>query len=277
MKHQSLVLSIFFMFVFLSSQAVAQDDDAKSVFRQVRWLEGPGKGSIGDVAEINVPSGYVFADASDTKRLMEAMQNPTNGTELGLFAPSRFDWFMVFAFRNTGYIRDDEKNNLDADAMLKSIKENNDESNKERTRKGWATINLIGWVQQPRYNETTHNLEWAVKGESNGSPVVNWNTRILGRKGVMTVNLITDPSTLESILPQYNQILANYSYNQGNRYEEFRQGDKISEYGLTALVVGGATAAAVKTGAAKWLWKLIVVAVGGAGVFFKNLFSRKKK
>ncbi len=277
MKYQSIVFSFFVIFAFFSSPAFAQDDDAKSVFRQVSWLKGPGKGAIGDVAEINVPPGYVFAAGADTKRLMEAMQNPTNGTELGFFSPSSFDWFMVFTFDKTGYIRDDEKNNLDADAMLKSIKENNDESNKERTRKGWATINLIGWVQQPRYNEATHNLEWAVKGESNGSPVVNWNTRILGRQGVMTVNLITDPSTLESILPRYNQILANYSYNQGNRYEEFRQGDKISEYGLTALVVGGATAAAVKTGAAKWLWKLIVVAFGGIGVFLKNLFSRKKK
>jgi uncharacterized membrane-anchored protein len=48
-------------------------------------------------------------------------------------------------------------------------------------------------------------------------------------------------------------LLQNYSFNEGEKYSEFRSGDKIAEYGLSALIVGGAAAAAVKTGAFKGL------------------------
>ena len=53
--------------------------------------------------------------------------------------------------------------------------------------RGWPELKIIGWQQVPRYNPTTNNLEWAIYGESEGKPVVNWNTRLLGRKGVMKV------------------------------------------------------------------------------------------
>ena len=161
--------------------------------------------------------------------------------------------------------------------MLKSLRENNEEGNKERAKKGWPPFKIVGWHQAPYYDSVTHNLEWAIIIESEGKTNINWNTRVLGRGGVMSVTLMADPSVIHSIRPEYSQALADFSFKKGQQYQEFREGDKMAEYGLTALVVGGATAAAVKTGAAKWLWKLIVVAFGGIAVFIKNLFSRKNK
>jgi hypothetical protein len=92
-------------------------------------------------------------------------------------------------------------------------------------------MTIIGWEQQPRYNESTHNLEWAIRGESEGSPIINYNTRLLGRGGVVEVTLVTDPSTLSETLPKFKTMLAGFDFNQGQRYAEFRQGDKIAEYG----------------------------------------------
>jgi hypothetical protein len=42
------------------------------------------------------------------------------------------------------------------------------------------------------------------------------------------------------------------------------------------LIVGGGTAALVKTGAFKWVWKLLVAGVAGIAALFKKLFSRNK-
>ncbi len=39
-------------------------------------------------AEVQIPAGYVFAGAHDTRLLMEALQNPTSGNELGFMAPA---------------------------------------------------------------------------------------------------------------------------------------------------------------------------------------------
>jgi len=44
---------------------------------------------------------------------------------------------------------------------------------------------IIGWEQQPATTKATHNLEWAIRGESEGAPVINYNTRLLGRGGVV--------------------------------------------------------------------------------------------
>jgi len=68
--------------------------------------------------------------------------------------------------------------------------------------------------------------------------VVNYNTRLLGRKGVMEVSLVVDPEKLSATMPAYQALLKDYDFKQGERYAEFRQGDKIAKYGLAALVTG---------------------------------------
>ena len=231
---------------------------------------------MGNTAAVKIPDGFVFAGAMDTRKLMEAMQNPATGQELGFVAPVTKDWFVVFEFDDVGYVKDDEKNSLDADAMLESIRSGNEEGNKERVRRGWAPMTVIGWEQVPHYNELTHNLEWAIRGESAGDAVVNFNTRILGRGGVMKATLVADPSIMSTVIPDFKNVLAGFNFNEGQRYNQFAKGDKIAEYGLSALIVGGATAVAVKSGMFKWLWKAIVVGFLAISGFIKKIFSRRK-
>jgi uncharacterized membrane-anchored protein len=182
----------------------------------------------------------------------------------------------VFEFDDVGYVKDDDKDSLDAGALLDSIKAGTEAGNKERQRRGWATMTIIGWEQPPHYNDVTHNLEWAVKATSEGQPVVNHNTRLLGRGGVMEVTLVTDPATLTETLPKFKTMLQGFEFKQGQRYAEFRAGDKTAAYGLTGLIVGGTAAALVKTGAFKWLWKALVAAFVGLSALVKKLFSRNR-
>lgn len=266
-----IVTLVAFAWMF-SVAAYAQPPNLEGV----KWQQGPSIGNLSGTAEVQIPASYLFAGANDTRVLMEAMQNPTSGKEMGFIAPAGLDWFVVFEFDNVGYVRDDEKNSLDADAMLESIKRGTEASNKERQRRGWPIMTILGWEQKPHYDETTHNLEWAIRGESEGHLVINYNTRLLGRGGVMRVTLVTDPTTLSPTLPKFKNVLAGFDFKQGQKYAEFRQGDKVAKYGLTALVVGGASAVAVKTGMFKWIWKVLVVAFLALVAFLKNLFSRKK-
>ena len=250
--------------------------DNWSTYENVTWQKGPSVGQLGINAEVKIPEGYIFANARDTRTLMEATKNPISNTELGFVARANEDWFVVFEFDDDGYVKDDEKTTLDADALLKSIKEGTEEANKERVRRGWPTLTTLGWETPPRYNETTHNLEWATRAESEGTMVINHNTRLLGRGGVMRVTLVTDPETLAVTLPQFKQMLEGFQFKEGHRYAEFRAGDKTAAYGLTGLIVAGGAAAAVKTGAFKWLWKVLVAAAVGVSALIKKLFSRNK-
>lgn len=244
-------------------------------FEGVDWVKGPSVGDLGTEAQVKVPNGYLFAGAKDTRTIMEANQNPTTGREMGFVAPADEDWFAVFEFDNVGYVKDDEKDSLDANALLESIKAGTDAGNKERLKRGWATMSILGWEQPPRYNDITHNLEWAVRAESEGLPIVNHNTRLLGRGGVMEVTLVTDPSNLAATLPKFKTMLEGFEFKSGHKYAEFKAGDKTAAYGLTGLIVGGTTAALVKTGAFKWIWKALVAAGIAVAALVKKIFSRR--
>ncbi len=246
----------------------------------LNWTKGPAKGDMKDLAEIKVPANYMFTGEQGTQKLLRVFGNPTNGRELGLIAPTNLEWFVVFEFADTGYIKDDDKDKLDADAMLKAIQRGTEAGNEERKKMGGAPLTITGWQQPPKYNPETHNLEWAIKGESEGHQIVNYNTRLLGRKGVMEVALVVAPDKLTATMAEYQALLKGYAYKDGQGYAEFRSGDKVAEYGLAALVVGGAAVGAAKLGLFAALaaflkkgWKLVIIAAVACGSFIKKLFT----
>jgi uncharacterized membrane-anchored protein len=231
------------------------------------WQEGPQTVSLGSIAELQLESGYIFLDAKDTRTLMEDMGNTTDGTELGLVTATDEDatWFVIFEERNVGYVRDDDKDDIDADALLASIREGTEQANKVRAERGISALHVVGWQEAPRYDEASNNLTWAILGrDDDGGDVVNFNVRLLGRRGYVSATLVDDATRVVLARPHLDRVLGSFSYKTGNRYAEFREGDKIAKYGLAALVVGGAGAAAAKTGLLAGLFKLI--AKGGKAV-----------
>ncbi|MDB6119786.1 MAG: hypothetical protein JWO08_3567 [Verrucomicrobiaceae bacterium] len=212
-----------------------------------------GKGKLGTMAEIQIPQGYRFTGASGCKKMLELTHNIPGDSELGVIAPEDLGWWVLFEYDETGYVKDTDKDKLDADAILKQLKEGQEQANDERVKQGLGELYLDGWAMPPRYNETTHNLEWAIKVRSErGGTSINYLTKLLGRKGVMHVTLLVNPEGLQSTLPNYQKLLTGFSYTAGQSYAEYRQGDKVAQYALTGLITGGAGIALMKSG---WLAK----------------------
>jgi uncharacterized membrane-anchored protein len=259
-----------------STETDAQQE--RSPLDDIDWTIGPASGELARWATVAVPDGWRFAGPKDTRRLMEMMQNPVSMTETGFLAPPEMDWYCVFEFEDSGYVDDEEKDELDADEILESLREGNERGNEERRERGWATLEILGWEVKPHYDEATHNLEWATKGRSTDSgDVINHNTRLLGRHGVMSATLVVDPEALATALPVFKDSLKGFEYKSGERYAEYVSGDKVAEYGLAALVAGGAGVVAAKTGLLGKLWKVLVGAAVLVAGFFKKLFGGGKK
>ena len=269
----------------LATASAGAAETKEQFLSKLKWTTGPAKADLKNIAAIQVPEGYQCTDGAGAGKMLRAMGNLTNGKEIGLLAPTSMVWFVVFRFDDSGYVKDDDKDKLNADEMLKAFKEGTERSNKEREKMGAPAIHITGWEQPPRYNEQTHNLEWAIKGESEGEPLVNWNTRLLGRRGVMEVKLVVDPTKLEETMPTYAKLLADFSYKSGENYAEFKSGDKVAQYGLAALVLGGAAVGAAKLGLFASLalflkkgWKLVVAAVVAVGAWIKRMiFGRDRR
>ncbi len=261
----------------ITAPLMAQEPEARKIPR----LEGPATATLADVAEITIPTGYIFIDGKTTRAMMESAGEPVSGNEAGFLSPTNRDWAVYFQYDNCGYVKDDEKDKLDAAKLLKSIIKGNDAGNEYRKEHGNPTLDIVGWEQEPKYDPVTHNLTWAIRATSQGEQIVNYNTRLLGRKGVMEVVLVCDPADLQKHLKPFSEVLAGYKFSTGENYTEYKPGDKVAKYGLGALVLGGAAVGAAKFGLFAWLavvfkkaWKLVIVAVVAIAAVFKKVIGR---
>ncbi|HKV61194.1 MAG TPA: DUF2167 domain-containing protein [Candidatus Acidoferrum sp.] len=283
----SLCIAAFLGLLALPLSSPAQEQAAAPKVK-IDWQDGPTVGKLGDLAEIKVPEGYRFAGADGTRKFLELTQNPPSGAELGVLIPERKEgeqvgefWFVIFEFHEIGYVRDDDRDKLRADALLKELQTNTEEGNKERAKHGWPAYNIDGWYKPPFYDVSTKNLTWATHGHSveNGKDEksVNYSIRILGRHGTMDVDLVLGPEVVDNVLPRFAEVLKGFSFKTGHSYAEFRRGDKVAEYGLAALVAGGATAIALKTGLLAKFWKLIVALFVALSAMIKRAVNYIKR
>ena len=275
-----LVRVLFLLLVFAAPALAQGPRDANYVLQELQklaWQKGPGDGAIAGKATIKIPQGYAFLDERNTRRFIELMGNPPRDGHY-MIAPASLDWFAVFSFDAIGYVKDDEK--IDAEQLLKDLKSGDERGNEERQRLGMSPIYTDGWHVPPHYDSDSKRLEWGLRlRDEKGRTNVNYTSRLLGRTGVMSAVLVTSPQTLNEDMKAFSGALKGYEFVSGERYAEFKSGDKIAEYGLAALVVGGAAAAAAKSGLlkslGKFLWVIIGGAIAGGWSLLKRFFGRR--
>ena len=119
-----------------SAQENAPQQQPQQEKPKIAWQQGPTTGVLGDIAQITVPQGFAFTDKTGAQQLLVLTHNIPSGRELGALVSAERDssWFMIFEFDDTGYVKDDEKDKLDADVLLKNMKQATEEGNEERQK-----------------------------------------------------------------------------------------------------------------------------------------------
>lgn len=246
---------------------------------KLNWVRGPTKVTLAGNADLQLPEGFVYLNPKDTQRFLELNQNLGDGDEV-LVAPEDLSWMAYLSFLQEGYVKDDEE--IDAGALLEQLKSATEAANAERRSRGWDELHVTGWASPPHYNRETKRLEWAARSQSTDGEGVNFFTKILGRRGHTSVQMVGDPEALPQDQATLNKVLTGFAYNQGDTYADFRPGDKVAEYGLAAMVVGGAAAVATKKGLWPAIgaffaasWKFLAAAAVAAMAGLKRLFGQK--
>jgi uncharacterized membrane-anchored protein len=249
---------------------------------------GPADVPLSSQAVLHLKAGESFVPHAQAVRLLHLMGNPGEEPDLlGLIMPEEGPgrWFTTVEFQNSGYVKDDDAKNWNADDLLKSYREGTAEGNKEREKMGAPGLDIIGWAEPPRYDAATHRLVWSMSSREIGAPAnqpqgVNYNTYALGRDGYFIMNLVTDLDELPQLKSVADAQLGALEYNAGKRYADFdEKTDHVAEYGLAALVVG---VAAHKLGfialAGAFVLKfakVILIALAAFGGAFMKIFRRK--
>lgn len=251
----------------------------------VKLEAGPATVALGKIAELKIPEGSHFVLSESLDRYYQLTQNTRNGREVGVLLAKGYS--LYFDYSDTGYVKDEDKDKLDADKLMKAMTENEEASNEARKQRGWDEIKLKGWATTPHYDEQTHHLKWAINLTSSEDKFkevfINESIRLLGRGGVMNVTLVSGGgAAFKAAELEADQLLAkNFNYVSGQTYTEFKTGDKVAAYGLSALVLGGGAVMAAKLG---WLaslgvwfgkmWKAIVFGLVALGAAIKKLFNK---
>jgi uncharacterized membrane-anchored protein len=260
------LVAAFVLAVAILTPSAALAEKQEQLWRQIQELgwQFDGRGRIGQQATVEIRTGSAFLNSADTRRFLELQQNLPRDDHY-LIAPDNLRWFAVFYFEPIGYVQDDEK--IDADDLLRTLQRQNESVLQERRNRGLPGFFLDGWHVPPHYDAQTKRLEWGTRLHNDRAEVtINYMIKLLGRDGVMNALLVSEPASLDTNIREFKDLLTGLSFNAGRAYAEFRSGDKIAEYGLAALIVGGAAATAAKSGAVKGLLKFGWVAIVGIGL-----------
>jgi uncharacterized membrane-anchored protein len=247
----------------------------------------------GGMATIRLPRSFRFIGPEGSRRLLtEGWGNPPGAAEgvLGMLIPTNASpltkegWGVAITYDEDGYVNENAAAGIDYGKLLKEMQEDSIAANEARKKQGFEPVTLVGWAESPSYDRASHKMYWAkdLAFGTTGEHTLNYNIRILGRRGVLVLNAIASMDQLPSIRREAQNVLAAVDFNEGHRYADYLPGkDKAAAYGIAGLIVG---VTAAKAGFFKLLlvgllaFKKVLI-VGGAVLItaLKRLFGRKPK
>ena len=246
----------------------------------------------GGIAKLKLPPTLRYLGPEDTATVLERIwHNPPSRTKsLGMLVPAGVSfmspeaWAVIISYEEDGYVKDDDANKINYDDLLKDIRAGVKAGNAERLKEGYPSIELIGWAATPRYDAAAKKMYWAKEIKFGDSPenTLNYDIRVLGRRGVLVLGAIASMSQLADIEAATPMLLGAVDFQEGHRYSDFKPGtDKVATYGLAALVAGGVLA---KTGFLKVLIagliaakKFVIIGVVALAGILKKFFGGKTR
>lgn len=239
------------------------------------------------LATLNVPDGFKFLDAEQSAYVLtDLWGNPPSET-LGLLFPEEmspfhenFTYCVEITYSEDGYIEDDDAKDLDYDDLLEEIQEDIVSQNPERIAQGYDAYELVGWASPPFYDSENKKLHWAKELKFDGYDVntLNYDIRVLGRKGYLNLTAIGEIDILEDFNKDRDNVLASVEFTSGNRYADFNPDiDEVAAYGIGGLIAGKILAKAGFFAVLLKFWKFIAIgAVALFSGFRKKIFGGGK-
>ena len=258
-------------------------EERGEAMRGLDWQRQGGAFHLdGSSSMLKVGPQHLTLLGHDARRFYELTNGVTPPTSLEATVVDRdTDALVMLRSTREGYVRFDDWADVDADAMMSEIKEGTTEANKQRRSVNISPIEVVGWRQKPTLDRDQHTVSWAIEARDGQETLVNASLLTFGRHGYEKLTWAgpgdLDPADL------LNQVRAGFQFDSGATYADFRDGDKVAEYGVAALVasaVGAKVAAKLGLLAAALLflkkgWILVLAVVGGLVSLWRKLRKRR--
>jgi len=233
---------------------------------------------------LDVPAGFRYLDAKQSAYVLTKLWENPDGESLGMLFPADRgplddnSWAFCIEYDPSGYVKDDDAADINYDDLLKQMQDDTEEGNAEREKAGYGRVMLIGWAAKPHYDAKLNVLHWAKELRFSGTSetTLNYNVRLLGRKGVLNLNAIGVMDQLPEIRRSIPTVIKSVEFAKGQQYVDFDPKlDEVAAYGIGGLVAGKVLA---KVGAFALLakfWKIIIAAVAAGWAGIRRFFGGK--
>lgn len=254
-----------------------------------------GKVNLNDLVRLNVPPGYNFIGQEQARMIVEDLWgNPEDTSVLGMIVKEGYSvgdasqWAFILSYEETGYVKDEDADNIDYEEMMENIRAGEDEVNKQRKESGYSSVHVLGWAAKPYYDKERKIMHWAKKIKFGDEVMaeedltLNYDIRFLGRQGVLSMNAVGTMNQLADVNERIPDILHVAEFTEGNTYADFNPSvDKVAAYTVGGLIAGKLLAKAGILALLLKNIKLVILAIVGLGAAFRKkitaLFSGKKE
>ncbi len=259
-----------------------QVDSAKmfidSLEAKFRYQHGEIKFENG-IGTLKVPDGFRYLDGEQSRYILEEVWgNPKDTLVMGMIVPESRgmlvdnSWAFIITYEQMGYVKDDDADDIDYDELMETMKSDATAENEARVKEGYPTIEIVGWASKPYYDADKKVLHWAkeIKFGSSELNTLNYNVRILGRKGVLVLNAVSSMNELSEVQKNINPVLSSFTFAEGSSYGDFNPDiDEVAAWTIGGLVAGKMLA---KVGIFAILLKyikviLLAIAAMGTGIW----------
>lgn len=238
-------------------------------------------------ATLNIPKGFKFLDAKQAQYVLKDLWgNPEDKTLLGALVPEKNgvtysdSWLFTINYDEMGFVKDDDAKDTDYDDLLKTIKEDFASQNPERLKQGYQTQELIGWASKPYYDQNKKVLHWAkeIKFGKDSLNTLNYDLRILGRKGVYILSAVAAMKQLPEVKASMDNVISSIEFDSGNKYSDFDSStDTIAAWTIGGLIAGKVLAKVGIFALIAKFGKVIFLACAGGFAAIKKFFFGKKE
>ncbi|SFC75247.1 Uncharacterized membrane-anchored protein [Parapedobacter composti] len=268
---------IICLFAMLLAQAYSQDhpEDYRLQIDSIERLFTYQRDTIqlrNGIGKIVIPPGFKYLNAEQSERVLVDLWGNPQGPDmtLGMILPEKqgvmSDSGYVFniQYDEIGYVKDGDADEINYDELLAEMQRDAEEANKERSKAGYEPISIVGWAAPPYYDKERKILHWAKEIQFGNSPehTLNYNIRVLGRKGVLVLNAISTMPHFTAVRQDLPEVLNIVQFNDGYRYNDFNPSvDEVAGWTIGGLVAGKVLAKAGFFAFLLKFWKFIAIGV----------------
>lgn len=238
-------------------------------------------------AILTVPDGFKYLDKKQSFYVLtELWNNPADSSILGLLVPENNgvladdSWVFTISYDEMGYVKDDDAEDIDYDDLLKEQQKEIREANPERVKQGYEPIEFIGWASTPTYDKEKKVLHWAKELKFGDVQIhtLNYNLRILGRKGIFLLNAVANMSEMPQVKSNIDKVIGCVEFEKGHQYADYIPDvDHVAAWTIGGLVAGKVLAKAGFFVLIAKFWKVIALALFGAGGGGWKFWKKKKE